>query len=62
MHSQAGAPVQSTSREVVGSASASEPALAVGSSRIEPASAPPTERGKLAAHVIIKIGGDVSLS
>lgn len=48
MHSQDGAPVQSTSPEDAGSAAASEPALAVGSSTLEPAAAPPTAKGKLA--------------
>lgn len=44
MHSQAGAPVQSTSNEGASSASASEPALTVGSSTIEPAASPPTAK------------------
>lgn len=51
MHNQAGAPVQSTSREDAGSASASEPALTVGSSTIEPAAALPAAKGKLAGHL-----------
>lgn len=52
MHSQAGAPAPSTSRADAGKASASEPALTVGSSTTEPAAAaPPTAKGKLAVHL-----------
>lgn len=55
MHSQAGAPVQSTSSEGAGSASTSEPALTVRSSTMEPAAAPPTAKGKLGRHFYYRL-------
>lgn len=45
MHNQASATVDSTSRENAGSASASQPALSVRSSTVEPATPPPTVKG-----------------
>lgn len=51
MHTQTSAPVESTSRENASSASASQPALSVRSSTIEPATPPPTAKGMSAVHL-----------